>query len=60
MSMKKNKLVGKVRSEEEECRFSLLDLPDLALDCVLENLSPTDLCNMAAVCSSLGDKCRSD
>ncbi|KAK4272437.1 hypothetical protein QN277_020997 [Acacia crassicarpa] len=60
MSMKKNNLVLKVASEEEECKFSLLDLPDLALDCVLENLSPTDLCNMAAVCPSLRDRCRSD
>ena len=48
MSMKKNNLVVKVRSEEEKCRFSLLDLPDLALDCVLENLSPTDLWQQCA------------
>lgn len=38
----------------------LLDLPELALDCVLEKLSPAGLCNMAAVCSSLRERCISD
>lgn len=39
---------------------SLLDLPDLALDMILELLSPSDLCSMAGVCSYLRTKCRSN
>lgn len=56
LSLKKNK----VENEEEEGKVTLLDLPDLTLDCILDNLSPPDLCNMAAVCPSLRDRCRSD
>ncbi|WCJ33386.1 F-box family protein [Euphorbia peplus] len=44
----------------EETQTSLLDLPELALDCILERLSPTGLCSMAGVCSSLREKCVSD
>lgn len=39
---------------------TLLDLPDLALDCILERLSPAELCSMGRVCSSLREKCMSD
>lgn len=39
---------------------SLLDLPDLPLDSILEKLSPTELCSMAGVCSYLRDRCTSD
>ncbi|KAK7828522.1 F-box protein At2g32560 [Quercus suber] len=51
---------SKVENVEEKDDVSLLDLPDLALDCILERLSPAGLCTMAAVCSSLRDRCRSD
>ncbi|KAF3953417.1 hypothetical protein ACB098_09G152000 [Castanea mollissima] len=51
---------SKVENVEEKDDVSLLDLPDLALDCILERLSPAGLCSMAAVCSSLRDRCRSD
>ncbi|KAL3534664.1 hypothetical protein ACH5RR_003125 [Cinchona calisaya] len=44
----------------ETDEYSLLDLPDLALDCILERLSTSELCSMAAVCRSLREKCRSD
>ncbi|KAI3444321.1 hypothetical protein Pfo_000986 [Paulownia fortunei] len=46
--------------EEEKEEISLLDLPDLALDCILEKLLPADLCSMAGVCSSLRESCKSD
>ena len=46
--------------EERETSLSLLDLPDLALGCILEKLPPSGLCSMAAVCSSLRESCRSD
>ncbi|KAJ6741693.1 F-BOX-LIKE PROTEIN [Salix viminalis] len=52
-----------VEEEEEEGEKeepSLLDLPELALECILERLSPAGLCSMAGVCSSLRDRCRSD
>ncbi|XP_057785309.1 F-box protein At2g32560-like isoform X2 [Salvia miltiorrhiza] len=45
--------------KQESC-ISLLDLPDLVLDCILEKLSPAELCSMAGVCFSLRDKCTSD
>ncbi|KAJ1427861.1 F-box-like domain superfamily [Sesbania bispinosa] len=40
--------------------ISLLDLPEMALDCILKGLSPIELCRMSEVCTSLRDKCRSD
>ncbi|GAB2246163.1 hypothetical protein Droror1_Dr00001656 [Drosera rotundifolia] len=40
--------------------LSVLDLPELALECILERLSPNGLCNMAGVCSSLRKMCTSD
>ncbi|KAL2226051.1 UNVERIFIED_CONTAM: F-box protein [Sesamum indicum] len=46
--------------EEEKDGISLLDLPDLVLDCILEKLSPADLCSMAGVCSYLRETCASD
>ncbi|KAK4412838.1 F-box protein [Sesamum alatum] len=46
--------------KEEKDEISLLDLPDLVLDCILEKLSPADLCSMAGVCSYLREKCTSD
>ncbi|CAN6719006.1 unnamed protein product [Malus baccata var. baccata] len=46
--------------EERETSLSLLDLPDLALGCILEKLPPSGLFSMAAVCSSLRESCKSD
>ncbi|CAH9079297.1 unnamed protein product, partial [Cuscuta epithymum] len=39
---------------------TFLDLPDLAMDCILERLSPAELCSMAKVCNSMREKCVSD
>ncbi|KAI4300895.1 hypothetical protein L6164_034222 [Bauhinia variegata] len=60
MALKKRNLISKVENEEEKSKVSFLDLPDLALECILERLSPVELCNMAAVCTYLRDKCQSD
>uniref|UniRef100_A0A1D1Z4F8 F-box protein At2g32560 n=1 Tax=Anthurium amnicola TaxID=1678845 RepID=A0A1D1Z4F8_9ARAE len=59
MSAKK-KIVPVVEDEGEMAEMSVLDLPELTLECILGKLSPTGLCNMGAVCSSLRDRCRSD
>ncbi|XP_044479832.1 F-box protein At2g32560-like [Mangifera indica] len=40
--------------------MSVLDLPELVLECILEKLPPSGLCSMAGVCSSLRDRCMSD
>lgn len=40
--------------------MSILDLPELVLECILEKLPPEGLCSMATVCSSLRDRCMSD
>lgn len=45
---------------EEKQGISLLDLPDLPLDIILEKLSPVELCNMAGVCSWMREKCSSN
>ncbi|KAK2991453.1 hypothetical protein RJ640_012061 [Escallonia rubra] len=58
-SMKKS-ASPKVQRLEEKEEASLLDLPDLALECILERLSPAGLSSMAGACSSLRDWCRSD
>ncbi|RWW25953.1 hypothetical protein GW17_00009683, partial [Ensete ventricosum] len=50
----------RVEKVEESGEMSVLDLPELALECILGKLSPAGLSNMAAVCSSLREKCRSD
>lgn len=52
--------VEHVEEEEEKEKASLLDLHDLPLDYILENLSPSELCNVAQVCKSLRERCRSD
>ncbi|XP_065878538.1 F-box protein At2g26850 [Euphorbia lathyris] len=44
----------------EEGKMSILDLPELALECILEKLPPEGLCNMGVVCSSLRERCMSD
>ncbi|KAK6925524.1 F-box domain [Dillenia turbinata] len=45
--------------ENEQC-MSLLDLPDLALECILERLPPRGLSSMGGVCRSLRETCTSD
>ncbi|KFK36964.1 hypothetical protein AALP_AA4G195400 [Arabis alpina] len=40
--------------------MSLLDLPELTLDCILEKLSASELCAMSCVSSELREKCVSD
>ncbi|KAG6761140.1 hypothetical protein POTOM_034336 [Populus tomentosa] len=40
--------------------MSVLDLPELALECVFERLPPAGLCSMAGVCTSLRERCVSD
>lgn len=61
--MQNKTFVSKIEHEEKEVEekvVSLLDLPDLPLECILEHLSPNELCNVAKVCKSLKNKCRSD
>ena len=41
-------------------QMSLLDLPDLVLESILEKLPPQGLCKMASVCTSLRERCMSD
>lgn len=45
---------------ENVAENSILDLPELTMELILEKLSPVGLCNMAGVCSSLRERCRSD
>lgn len=49
-----------VESVESTSDMSLLDLPDLVLECILEKLPPTGLCKMTSVCTSLRERCMSD
>ncbi|MBA0690706.1 hypothetical protein Goari_008366 [Gossypium aridum] len=62
MSLKKMSFTSKVDNfeEVEESAMSILDLPDLVLECILERLPPAALCSMAGVCSSLRSRCISD
>lgn len=56
----KRKCVAQDVNVEGRNDVSVLDLPDLAIDCILSKLAPNELCNMACVCSSMREKCRSD
>ncbi|MQM11188.1 hypothetical protein Taro_044093 [Colocasia esculenta] len=56
----RRKIVSKAEVVAETAEMSVLDLPELTLECILERLPPAGLCNMAAVCSSLRERCRSD
>lgn len=57
----KFEIVEEIEDEKKhEISISLVDLPDLVLDCILEKLSPAELCSMAKVCSSMREKCTSD
>ncbi|XP_062224234.1 F-box protein At2g26850-like isoform X2 [Phragmites australis] len=49
-----------VAPEERAAGLPLLDLPELALDRVLEELSPASLAAMACVCAALRDRCSAD
>ncbi|GKU93484.1 hypothetical protein SLEP1_g7076 [Rubroshorea leprosula] len=61
MSFNKMSLTSKVNNFEKEAQgMSVLDLPELPLECILERLPPSGLCNMAGVCSSLRSRCTSD
>jgi hypothetical protein len=64
-SIKKMSLSTSARAEksaldDETGGMSVLDLPELALECVLERLPPAGLCSMAGVCTSLRERCVSD
>lgn len=61
MAFKENTpLRRKVENAEVDVGMGLLDLPELALECILERLPPQGLCSMGGVCSSLRDRCMSD
>ncbi|KAK9290494.1 hypothetical protein L1049_008664 [Liquidambar formosana] len=60
MPLKKMSLTSNAENVAEESEISLLDLPELTLECILERLSPAGLCSVGEVCSSLRDRCRSD
>ncbi|KAL0371046.1 UNVERIFIED_CONTAM: F-box protein [Sesamum angustifolium] len=60
MPCKKKSFSSKVESIDRTSGISVLDLPDLVLECILEKLPPEELCRMASVCASLRDKCMSD
>ncbi|KAK4780669.1 hypothetical protein SAY87_016775 [Trapa incisa] len=53
-----NPKLENVKETEEE--MSVLDLPELALECILERLPPGGLFSMASVCNSLRKRCMSD
>ncbi|KAK4789231.1 hypothetical protein SAY86_020550 [Trapa natans] len=61
MTLKKACFNSRVENVEEvDDEMSVLDLPELALECILERLPPRGLFSMAGVCSSLRKKCVSD
>lgn len=57
MSLKSSKVEN---FEDMGGMLSILDLPELALECIFERLPPNALCSMAGVCSSLRERCMSD
>lgn len=60
MNFSSKAIVENMDQEKDGGRVYLLDLPDLALECILERLSPSGLCNMAGVCTSMRERCTSD
>ena len=56
----KQQCVAKVESVEVVDQVSLLDLPELTLECILGRLPPAGLCDVVGVCRSLRDRCHSD
>ncbi|KOM38733.1 hypothetical protein LR48_Vigan03g211500 [Vigna angularis] len=59
MSSEKN-CVSKLEKQNDCKVYSLLDLPEWTLLCILECLSPQDLFRVAQVCTNLRDKTRID
>lgn len=55
-----NAAAADAEEAEAESEMTVLDLPELALEMILEKLSPAGLLNMASVCTSLRGRCRSD
>ncbi|KAL3653314.1 hypothetical protein CASFOL_002995 [Castilleja foliolosa] len=51
---------SKADSIEKMYEMSVLDLPDLVIESILEKLPPDGLFKMASVCTSLRDRCMSD
>ncbi|XP_061375347.1 F-box protein At2g26850-like isoform X1 [Gastrolobium bilobum] len=60
MSLVRKSLTSRVENVEESQDLTVLDLPELALECILERLPPSSLCQMAGVCRSLRERCVSD
>ncbi|XVE95751.1 hypothetical protein REPUB_Repub02eG0126500 [Reevesia pubescens] len=60
MSLKKMMGLGSNVENVEGDKMSLLDLPELTLECILQRLSPAGLSSMAGVCSSFRERCTSD
>lgn len=60
MSLVKKTHTSKVENVEDTQEMSVLDLPDLVLETILEKLPPSSLCQMAGVCRSLRERCVSD
>lgn len=60
MSPRRKNSSSKVEKVEAEPEMSVLDLPDLVLETILEKLPPEGLCRMATVCTSLKERCQSD
>ncbi|GAB4835297.1 hypothetical protein Ancab_000206 [Ancistrocladus abbreviatus] len=60
LSIEQRTFSSRDENVEETEQISVLDLPELALECILERLSPAGLCNMAGVCCSLRARCTSD
>ncbi|XXG73309.1 hypothetical protein AAC387_Pa07g2252 [Persea americana] len=56
----KQQCVAKVESVEVVDQVSLLDLPELTLECILGRLPQARLCDVVGVCRSLRDRCHSD
>ncbi|CAL4957155.1 unnamed protein product [Urochloa decumbens] len=63
-SFKRKRAAATVENAEEAAAASgepsVLDLPELAIDCILERLPPVELRSMAAVCRSMRERCRGD
>nr|XP_004250900.1 F-box protein At2g32560 isoform X2 [Solanum lycopersicum] len=59
MTLRRKSFSYRVENVEANSEMSVLDLPELVLECILERLPPEGLCSMASVCSSLREKCTS-
>ncbi|KAF8661902.1 hypothetical protein HU200_056864 [Digitaria exilis] len=63
-SFKRKRAAATVENVEEATAAatepSVLDLPELAIDCILERLPPAELRSMGAVCRSMRERCRGD